>query len=263
MDFIVCYMHGSAYGLLRSARIVLIPTLFTNAMVAWVAVRHDFPSLGEWGSYAFIVATGLCFYLFGMWYNDRVDAEWDRVHRPDKPVPQGQVSVKALSNACILVLVLGYLFCRIQFYHSSPWFASFFIFFLPALIFLYHWMHKKRPEAVVIMGLCRGVWVMAAGVFALCAVQKGGEINLLSPKLFLLEWYAASLCVYTTIASCVARGESASAKRKKWAGILLSFMCFHDMAWLAILTRAWEMPVFALACYGISQGLKRIGQSDS
>lgn len=38
---------------------------------------------------------GLCFYLYGMWENDRVDARWDAA-LSGPPVPCGAVSVSVL-----------------------------------------------------------------------------------------------------------------------------------------------------------------------
>lgn len=82
-------------GVIRSSRPANIPTLFTNAAVAWAAVRGA--ELPPAGLYAGVVLMGVCFYLYGMWENDRVDARWDASRYPDRPVPCGAVSVSVLS----------------------------------------------------------------------------------------------------------------------------------------------------------------------
>ena len=89
-------------GVIRSSRPANIPTLFTNAAVAWAAVRGA--ELPPAGLYAGVVLMGLCFYLYGMWENDRVDARWDASRYPDRPVPCGAVSVSVLR---LLSLVAG------------------------------------------------------------------------------------------------------------------------------------------------------------
>ena len=89
-------------GVVRSSRPANIPTLFTNAAVAWAAVRGA--ELPPAGLYAGVVLMGLCFYLYGMWENDRVDARWDASRYPDRPVPCGAVSVSVLR---LLSLVAG------------------------------------------------------------------------------------------------------------------------------------------------------------
>lgn len=81
-------------GVLRSSRPANIPTLFTNAAAAWASVRGaELPPLALYGG---VVLMGLCFYLYGMWENDRVDARWDAARYPDRPVPCGAVSVSVL-----------------------------------------------------------------------------------------------------------------------------------------------------------------------
>lgn len=257
-------------GLLRSARLVLAPTLLTNAMVAWCAVLDGCPIGKEWGVYSLIVLTGLCFFLMGMWMNDWVDAEWDKENRPDKPLPQGMVRRKSLADACILALVAGNCFLS-YFAHLtgnmpiSMGLGGVLIF----LIVFYNWIHKRSWASVIIMGLCRSVWCLVAGVLAFFTIhgysqiQRDEEFSFSFPGSALLISYAVSLGIYTMIASLVARGESKSQARKKWAGILLSSMCLHDMIWLIIITASWEMPVFSLICYGVTLLLKRSGQAVS
>ena len=81
-------------GVLRSSRPANIPTLFTNAAAAWASVRGaELPLPALYGG---VVLMGLCFYLYGMWENDRVDARWDAARYPDRPVPCGAVSVSVL-----------------------------------------------------------------------------------------------------------------------------------------------------------------------
>lgn len=92
-------------GVVRSARPANIPTLFTNAAAAWAAIRG-----GEWpfpGVYLGVVLMGLCFYLYGMWENDRVDARWDASRYPDRPVPCGAVSVSSLRALSLLAGLSG------------------------------------------------------------------------------------------------------------------------------------------------------------
>ncbi|MFR0850209.1 MAG: UbiA family prenyltransferase, partial [Akkermansia sp.] len=92
-------------GAVRSARPANIPTLFTNAAAAWAAVAG-----GEWpppGIYLGVVLTGLFFYLYGMWENDRVDARWDASRYPDRPVPCGAVSPSFLRAIALMAGLAG------------------------------------------------------------------------------------------------------------------------------------------------------------
>lgn len=253
-------MSGSVYGLLRSARPVLVPTLLTNAFTAWVAINHDAPSGMEWVSYALIVAAGLCFYLYGMWENDRLDARWDMKFRRDKPIPRGEVSVGTLRIAGMLAGICALVLCGIQSREGVELGIV-----LMLVIILYNWLHKVRPESVVLMGLCRGGWVMLAGMLAFQSVSQGGSEDFFSAVAgdSLMKWYALSLAVYTIAISLMARGEAGNSTRRRWVGLFLSSMCLHDFVWLAVLKASWGILAFALVCYACSLALKYLGHSDS
>ena len=146
-------------GVIRSSRPANIPTLFTNAAVAWAAVRGA--ELPPAGLYAGVVLMGLCFYLYGMWENDRVDARWDASRYPDRPVPCGAVSVSVLR---LLSLVAGLSGLVLNMALGGEFAAGA---VLLIVISLYNMFHKLWSGSVFLMGLCRGLWVLAAGlVFA-------------------------------------------------------------------------------------------------
>lgn len=204
-------------GVIRSARPANIPTLFTNAAVAWGAVYGaEVPSVRL---FCYVVLMGLCFYLYGMWENDRVDARWDAVRYPERPVPSGSVSVSALR---LLVLIAGLSGLLLNMILGGNFVVGA---LLLIVISLYNALHKLWRGTVVLMGLCRAGWVLAAGfVFT----YAKGEV---SPSSFLL-WYAFGLFLFTCVISCVARRESESCHVQLVVRLLLSGMCLFDAAWL-------------------------------
>lgn len=208
-------------GIVRSSRPANIPTLLTNAAVAWAVVRGG--ELPPAGLYAGVVVMGLCFYLYGMWENDRMDAGWDASRYPDRPVPCGAVSVSVL-RLLSLAAGLGGLVFNMALGGDFTVGAILLI-----VISLYNMFHKLWSGSVFLMGLCRGVWVLAAGfVF----VHATGEAAVPAA----LVWYAVSLGVFTCVISIVARREVGRPRIQAAVGLLLSGICLFDALWLLFLS---------------------------
>ena len=229
-------------GVVRSSRPANIPTLLTNAAAAWAAVRGaELPSAGL---YAGTVLMGLCFYLYGMWENDRVDARWDAARYPDRPVPCGAVSVSVLRllalaaglSGLVLNMVLGGEFALGA--------------LLLIVISLYNMFHKLWSGSILLMGLCRGLWVLAAGlVFA----HAAGEPSL-PPA---LAWYAFGLFAFTCVISLVARREAGRPRVQAAVGLLLSGMCLFDAVWL-LFFGSW-LWIGAVLLWAGTRLLQRLG----
>lgn len=207
-------------GVVRSSRPANVPTLLTNAAAAWAAVRGaELPPAALYGG---VVLMGLCFYLYGMWENDRVDARWDASRYPDRPVPCGAVSVSVLRllslaaglSGLVLNMVLGGEFAVGA--------------LLLVVISLYNVFHKLWSGSIVLMGLCRGLWVLTAGLVFSHAVGEP------SPPPALL-WYAFGLFVFTCVISVVARREAGRPRVQAAVALLLSGMCLFDAVWLLCL----------------------------
>lgn len=139
--------------LLVLGRVSNLPTVWTNAAVGW------FLSGGGWTTeLAWLIAGISLLYIAGMTLNDAFDAEWDRQHAPDRPIPSGRISLKAvwligwlqkITGVALLamltsahLLVVGALFLAVQ---------------------IYNVFHKRWKGSVLFMGLCRAlVYVVAA-----------------------------------------------------------------------------------------------------
>ncbi len=204
-------------GVLRSSRPANIPTLFTNAAAVWASVRGgELPPPALYGG---VVLMGLCFYLYGMWENDRVDARWDAARYPDRPLPCGAVSVSVLR---LLSLAAGLSGLVLNMALGGEFAVGA---LLLIVISLYNVFHKLWSGSIVLMGLCRGVWVLAAG---LAFARSGGE-SVLPPALL---WYAFGLFLFTCVISTVARREAGRPRVQRAVTVLLSGMCLFDAVWL-------------------------------
>lgn len=143
-------------GVLRSSRPANIPTLFTNAAAAWASVRGaELPPLALYGG---VVLMGLCFYLYGMWENDPVWTPGGMPPLSDRPVPCGageRFRTEAVVFGGRVVRPVLNMALGGEFAVGA---------LLLIVISLYNVFHKLWSGSIVLMGLCRGVWVLAAGL---------------------------------------------------------------------------------------------------
>lgn len=148
---------------LKLGRVSNLPTVWTNTLAGSVLVgTRDFgPEL-----VVMLLAFSL-FYAGGMFLNDAFDAEFDAVERPERPIPSGQISRRevfrcgfGLMAAGIALLAwLGFAFePRTGLWPALGGLA------LAGVITFYDWNHKKNPLSPVVMGLCRALVYVGAGL---------------------------------------------------------------------------------------------------
>ena len=109
-----------------------------------------------------IAAAASLLYTAGMFLNDACDEGFDRLHRADRPLPSGDVTLGEVFSAGIILLALGELAVASISMAALPWALA-----LGAAIVYYSYRHKKNPLGPVVMGACRGL------VYAVAAVAVG------------------------------------------------------------------------------------------
>src|SRR4051794_33630035 len=67
-------------------RISNLPTVGSNCLAAWLLGGG-----GSWGKLAAVGAGAALLYTAGMFLNDAFDVEFDRRHRPERPIVSGVV----------------------------------------------------------------------------------------------------------------------------------------------------------------------------
>jgi 4-hydroxybenzoate polyprenyltransferase len=148
-------------------RVSNLPTVWTNTLAGAVAAGLG---TADTRMLWLLLATSL-FYVGGMYLNDAFDREFDRRHRPERPIPAGEVSARAvftagfgmLLSALLLLAFVGFAWPDAG---GAKLVASGAV--LAAAIVLYDWYHKDNPLSPVLMGFCRMmVYVVAA--FAITA----------------------------------------------------------------------------------------------
>jgi 4-hydroxybenzoate polyprenyltransferase len=151
---------------LKLGRVSNLPTVWTNILAGVVIVGGaTFDARVPW----LVLAVSLC-YLAGMFLNDAFDRGFDSVHRPERPIPSGEVTAATVFGAGFAMLGAGVgtlAWVGYGFADGTGWRPLVGGLVLAAAIVFYDWRHKQNPLSPVIMGICRMlVYVTAAYAFA-------------------------------------------------------------------------------------------------
>jgi UbiA prenyltransferase family len=146
---------------LRLGRISNLPTVWTNVLVGVVLAGG---TLADPRLPALLLALSL-FYVGGMFLNDAFDRGFDAEHRPERPIPSGQVSAQQVFTLGFGQLVLGLVVVAwaSRGVDGTPaWRALAAGAALAAAIVFYDAHHKGNALSPLIMGLCRVFVVVTA-----------------------------------------------------------------------------------------------------
>ncbi len=146
---------------LRLGRISNLPTVWTNVLVGFLLAGG---AIDDARLPLLMLALSL-FYVGGMFLNDAFDRDFDARHRPERPIPSGQVSAREVFGAGFGLLALG--LATVALASRGPdgtpaWRALVSAAALAGTIVLYDAHHKDNPLSPVVMGLCRVLVVLTA-----------------------------------------------------------------------------------------------------
>lgn len=156
---------GLSWGVaLRLGRVSNLPTVWSNVL-AGLALAGGAAELGLL-VVAILVALSL-FYVGGMYLNDAFDATIDAAERPERPIPSG-----AVSRATVFALGFGMLGAGLAILAGLGLSGAVATGLRPAIgglalaaaIVLYDWRHKANPLSPLVMGLCRVLVYVTAGL---------------------------------------------------------------------------------------------------
>ena len=164
---------------LSLGRVSNLPTVWTNMLTGMVLAGG---MLLDGRTPVLFVALTL-FYVGGMYLNDAFDADIDAAERPERPIPAGRVSRKTVYVAGFGMLAGGIvmLFALGLFAGVGPW-PGLSAIALSGAIVLYDWYHKSNPLSPVVMGVCRMLVYLCAG---LCFVVPPPGVLVLSALVLL------------------------------------------------------------------------------
>jgi 4-hydroxybenzoate polyprenyltransferase len=173
-------------------RISNLPTAWTNVLAAWLLSGGATWPLSQPLGLALLAASLL--YASGMILNDAADARWDAEHKPERPIPRGQVSAsKAWALGLGMMLAGAVLFLLA----GASWI---WVTLLCAAILFYDLWHKPWLGSVMVMGLCRTLLYLTVGTVIHPEAWKSD----------LLYMPALALGVYVVGVTLTARAESAA-----------------------------------------------------
>ena len=219
-----------AYLLL--ARISNLPTVWTNVLAAYViagASRESLPIAS--------IAASL-FYTAGMFLNDAFDATVDAKARPDRPIPNSDVSrseVFAIGSALMLAGAMLLLLL------PNPVPALAWGIALAFAIVFYDYQHKGRAFGPVVMGACRAL------VYCIAAA---GAIGIVTTPVAIA---AAVMWIYIIALTWIAKTPGLG----HLVPLLLAGICFVDAAMIAI-AGAPQLAIVAAAGFVLTLTFQRV-----
>ncbi len=167
---------ANARALLVLGRVSNLSTVWSNVLCAWV--------LGGGGTTeilaALLLGTSLL-YVGGMYLNDYCDADFDQAHRPERPIPSGQVQRRTVLLATIGLLGSG--FALVAWTGLA---ALLYGLLLLGLIVAYNLVHKKTALGVPLMAACRLAVYLVAGATTVAGL--GSEGVLAGGLMFFYVW---------------------------------------------------------------------------
>ena len=148
---------------LRLGRVSNLPTVVTNVLAGCMLSTTGF---------SLAVYAGLCVamvlaYVGGMYLNDAFDRDFDARVRPERPIPSGEVTaanvfglgfgmLAAALGCVVLVVTRGA--------GGSTLAASSSMLALAGTIVFYDLYHKQNPFSPIVMGACRVLVYLTAGL---------------------------------------------------------------------------------------------------
>jgi hypothetical protein len=176
-----------------------VPTVWSNCLAAWL--------LGGGGPLKdfVLLALGATFlYVGGMYLNDAFDAEFDRQHRPERPIPSHAITLAEVWGFGIGWLLLGFVLLAL-----FGWSTLLLSLLLIGSILIYDAVHKVFILSPVLMALCR--------FFLFLAASSAGAEGVTGLAL----WTALALACYIIGLSYVAKSESTRGVLRYWPCYLL------------------------------------------
>jgi 4-hydroxybenzoate polyprenyltransferase len=148
-----------------------------------------------------------------MYLNDAFDADFDALHRRERPIPSGAISGKTVWRVGVVLLLAGSL-CLVTLGFTTAILAL----LLCACIVMYDAIHKLFSFSPVLMALCRVLLYLCAASAAHAGITG------------LAAWSALALGFYVAGLSFLARKETTHMRIEVWPQLLLVVPVL--LAWL-------------------------------
>jgi len=173
-------------------------------------------------------------YVGGMYLNDAFDRGFDAMHRPERPIPSGTVSARAVFSLGFGMLALGVgLAAAAGFARTQSPAAGIAAAALAALIVLYDLRHKGNPLSPVLMGLCRVLVYVTAALATLATFSSALLIA------------SVALLGYLVGLTYIAKHETGGSIVRFWPLLPLAFPIVHGLLAQGLAPKALALVVLA------------------
>lgn len=196
---------------LQLGRVSNLPTVWTNTLAGAVLAGAS----GYGAKFAVMLLAFSLFYTGGMFLNDAFDAGFDAVQRPERPIPSGEIGARAVFAWGFGLMAGG--IALLALFGFAPALAGV---TLATAITFYNWHHKKNLFGPVVMGLCRVLIYVGAGLCITLALPEGLWIG------------AALMLCYLIGLTYVAKQENLGRVENMWPLVFLAAPVGYG-AWLA------------------------------
>ena len=196
---------------LQLGRVSNLPTVWTNTLAGAVLAGAG----GTGVQFALMLLAFSLFYTGGMFLNDAFDARFDAVQRPERPIPSGEIGARAVFAWGYGMLAAGV--ALLTSFGVAPALAGL---TLAVAITFYDWHHKQNLLGPVVMGLCRVLVYVGAGLCVTLALPERLWIG------------AALMWCYLIGLTYVAKQENLGRVENLWPLLLLAAPVAWG-AWLA------------------------------
>ncbi len=186
-----------------------------------------------------VLASATLIYAGACLMNDAWDAADDARTRPNRPIPSGRVSQGLAATVGAIFLLSGALL--------TPKLIPV---LLPVLAYgLFH--RQFAGFSAIVMGLCRAVLAVCVSWLA-WRTTHFDDLYLPTPWFL---FYVATLWLYVSTISWVAKDEGSKPSRQSNVGVMLAALPLLDAACL-LAAGAFLAAVAAVGCFACAKGLR-------
>lgn len=219
------------------SRVSNLPTIWTNVLAGVVAA----PAIVAVPRFAWLAVAMSLVYTGGMFLNDAFDAAFDAIHRPDRPIPAGDIPGSAAHVVGFAMLAAGVGIVALQPNGAA---ATIWAVALAGAVVYYDAHHKQNTWGPLVMGVCRGL------VYCVAAAASTGSVR----AAVLVA--AAALTLYVVALTWIAKqiGQKASIV----IPILIAGISVFDAVVILLFGGAPLLAAAAAGCSLITLLLQRV-----
>jgi 4-hydroxybenzoate polyprenyltransferase len=184
-------------------------------------------------------------------FNDVADVNFDREHRPERPIPSGRVPRGQVGGAAAVLMLCGTAAFLLL--------GNYFSIFLPLVILVYTYIHKTIPPAgLLFMASCRLLLAITVS-FSVPDMQLALTGIIIPNDTPAPQFWWWTLFAYICALSWLAQGEKRPWRRKT-VGVMLAALPLLDAVFM-LGGGQGMLPLVPVACAAMAWGLRRVASA--